>query len=105
MRIGGVSSLDIDRTMMPFAVPARDMSCADRAGLGRLMPRLRLSPPTFAHGARRCGAGGRERERADCSANTFRLEVIYTALERYDQGRHNAYKKVGGPMIITAALG
>ena len=105
MRIGGASSLDIDRMMMPFAVTARDMSGADRAGLGRLIPRLRSSPPTFAHGARRCGAGERERERADCLANTYRLELIYTALERYDQGRHNAHKQIGGPMIITAALG
>ena len=90
---------------MPFAVPARDMSCADRAGLGRLMPRLRLSPPTFAHGARRCGAGGRERERADCSANTYRLEVIYTALERYDQGRHNAHTKKWGADDYNSCAG
>ena len=77
--------------MMPFAVPARDMSCADRAGLGRLMPRLRRPPPTFAHGERE----GDSWERADCSANTYRLEVIYTALERYNQGRHNAHTKGG----------
>ena len=91
--------------MMPFAVPARDMSCADRAGLGRLMPRLRRPPPTFAHGARRCGAGGRERERADCSANTYRLEVIYTALERYDQGRHNAHTKKWGADDYNSCAG
>ena len=44
VRIGGVGSLDIDRTMMLFAVPARDMSCADRAGLGRLMQRIHRPP-------------------------------------------------------------
>ena len=91
--------------MMPFAVPARDMSCADRAGLGRLMPRLRRPPPTFAHGACRCGAGGRERERADCSANTYRLEVLYTALERYDQGRHNAHTKKWGADDYNSCAG
>ena len=55
--------------------------------------------------ARRCCAGGRERERADCSANTYRLEVIYTALERYDQGRHNAHTKKWGADDYNSCAG
>ena len=105
VRIGGGSSIDIDRTMMPCVVPARDMSCADRAGFGRLMPRLRRPQRSTdcPRALRRGREGGRERAMA-------RLILIArtSRMVRWKAGINAVTmrtKKSDVPMVITAARG
>ena len=94
-RLKGVSSLDIDRTMMPFAAPAPPTiraACPAKNPRGMSLHRPQRST-THLRARRRGREGERERE-SNCSANTYRLELLLGALESWDRCRHNAHAKL-----------